>query len=100
MKVLLTGHQGYIGAVMVPMLLNAGHDVTGYDSDLYERCTYSAGGQMVSVPSIHKDIREATVEDLKGFDAVIHLCALSNDPLSDINPELTYAINHRGSVRL
>lgn len=100
MKVFLTGHLGYIGTVMTPMLLAAGHDVTGCDSDLYERCTFSAGGRIVPVPSIRKDIRDVERKDLAGFDAVIHLAALSNDPLSDLNRDTTYSINHRGSVHL
>jgi nucleoside-diphosphate-sugar epimerase len=100
MKVLVTGHRGYIGTVMVPMLLKAGHAVTGCDSDLYERCTFEAGGAIAAVPSIRKDVRDVTVRDLEGFDAVIHLAALSNDPLSDLNPEVTYDINHQASVRL
>jgi nucleoside-diphosphate-sugar epimerase len=100
MKVLVTGHRGYIGTVMVPMMLDAGHDVTGWDSDLYERCTYRAGGAIATVPSIRKDIRDASASDVEGFDAIIHLAALSNDPLGDLNPEVTYSINHRASVRL
>lgn len=100
MKVFITGHHGYIGTVMVPMLLQAGHEVVGCDSDLYERCTFSAGGRIVAVPTLRKDVREISEEDLRGFDACIHLAALSNDPLSDLNPEITYEINHRGSVRL
>jgi nucleoside-diphosphate-sugar epimerase len=100
MKVLVTGHRGYIGTVMVPMLLEAGHEVTGCDSDLYERCTFDLGGTIAAVPSLRKDVRDVTLSDLEGFDAVIHLAALSNDPLSDLNPEVTYDINHRASVRL
>lgn len=100
MKVLLTGSRGYIGTVMTPMLQKAGHDVTGVDSDLYERCTYAEGGVLPEVPLIRKDVRDVTERDLAGFDAVIHLAALSNDPLSDLNPDATYAINHRGSVHL
>jgi nucleoside-diphosphate-sugar epimerase len=100
MKVLVTGHRGYIGTVMVPVLRAAGHEVTGCDSGLYERCTFEAGGAMAAVPSIRKDVRDVTPRDLTGFDAVIHLAALSNDPLSDLNPEITYDINHRASVRL
>jgi len=99
MKVMVTGHQGYIGSVMVPMLLRAGHSVTGYDSDLYRRCTFAAGGERASVPSIQKDVRDVKPCDLEGFDAVIHLAALSNDPLSNLDPEITYEINHKGSVR-
>lgn len=100
MKVLVSGHLGYIGTVMVPMLLNAGHDVTGCDSDLYERCTYDAGGKIAPVPALRKDIRDVVASDLKGIDAVIHLAALSNDPLGDLNPEGTFSINHQGSVSL
>ncbi|MGF6232015.1 nucleoside-diphosphate-sugar epimerase [Inquilinus ginsengisoli] len=100
MRVLVTGHRGYIGAVMVPMMLRAGHDVTGCDSDLYERCTYAAGGDIADIANIRKDIRDVTPSDLEGFEAVVHLAGLSNDPLSDINPDVTYSINHRGSVHL
>jgi nucleoside-diphosphate-sugar epimerase len=100
MKVLVTGHRGYIGSVMVPMLLEAGHEVTGCDSDLYERCTFKTGGAIATVPSLRKDVRDIALSDLAGFEAVIHLAALSNDPLSDLNPEVTYEINHRASVRL
>jgi len=100
MKVLVSGHLGYIGTVMVPMLLQAGHEAVGCDSDLYERCTYAAGGKIVSVPALRKDIRDVVAADLKGIDAVIHLAALSNDPLGDLNPEVTFSINHQGSVSL
>jgi nucleoside-diphosphate-sugar epimerase len=100
MKVFLTGHRGYIGSVMLPMLFEAGHDVVGCDSDFYERCTFDAGGALVDVPSLRKDVRDVTAADLRGCDAVIHLAALSNDPLGDLNPEVTFDINHRGSVHL
>jgi nucleoside-diphosphate-sugar epimerase len=100
MKILVTGHLGYIGSVMVPTLLAAGHDVVGCDSNLYERCTYEAGGEIVLIPVVLKDVRDVAVRDLEGFDAVIHLAALSNDPLGDLNQDVTYAINHRASVRL
>jgi nucleoside-diphosphate-sugar epimerase len=99
MKVLVTGHHGYIGTVMVPMLLEAGHAVVGLDSDLYENCTY-ADSVIPAVPTLRRDLRDVTREDLKGFDACIHLAALSNDPLSDLNPPLTHAINHAGSVHV
>jgi len=82
------------------MLLRAGHDVIGFDSDLFERCTYSHGGAIPPVPAIHKDVRDASADDLSGFNAVIHLAALSNDPLGDLRPEITEEINHRASVRL
>ncbi len=100
MKVLLTGHRGYIGAVMTPMLIEAGHDVVGLDADLYRRCTFAPGGELADVRSIEKDVRDVVAADLEGFDAVIHLAALSNDPLSDLNPDLTFAVNHRASVRI
>jgi nucleoside-diphosphate-sugar epimerase len=99
MRVLVTGHKGYIGTVMTPMLLAAGHEVVGYDSDLYQRCTYPAGGAIADVPSILKDTRDIDVEDLQGFDAVIHLAALSNDPLGNLNPGTTYEVNHEAVVR-
>ena len=91
MRVLVTGHLGYIGTVMVPMLLKAGHEVIGLDSDLYEHCTFAAGGILAIVPHIRKDVRDATAGDLRGIDAVIHLAALSNDPLGNLNPDITYA---------
>lgn len=100
MKVFLTGHMGYIGTVMTPALLAAGHSVTGCDTDLYERCTFAQGGRIVPTPSIRKDIRDLEPADLAGFDAVIHLAALSNDPLSDLNRDTTYAINHRGGIHV
>lgn len=98
MKVLVTGHKGFIGTVMVPMLLEEGFDVTGLDTDLYRYCTY--GDAPLEVPSIYKDIREVEKADLEGFDAIVHLAALSNDPLGNINPDLTYDINYKASVRL
>jgi nucleoside-diphosphate-sugar epimerase len=98
MNVLVTGHAGYIGAVLVPMLLEAKHEVTGLDTDFFAGCDFNGG--LAGVPAIRKDLRDVTTTDLKGFDAVIHLAALSNDPLSDLNPECTYEINHRASVGL
>ena len=100
MKVLVTGNLGYIGTVMVPKLIAAGHQVCGCDSDLYERCTFAEGGPIASVPSLRKDVRDLQLEDVVGLDAIIHLAALSNDPLSDLSPNLTYEINHLASVRL
>src|SRR5258706_3284100 len=100
MRIFVTGHLGYIGTVMVPMLLEEGHAVRGCDSDLYERCTFSAGGPIIEIPNIGKDVRDLELADLLHFDAVIHLAALSNDPLSDLDPGLTFEINHRASVRL
>jgi nucleoside-diphosphate-sugar epimerase len=100
MRVLLTGNLGYIGTVLTPMLLKAGHDVVGMDSDLYSRCTYTAGGKIYDVPTIRKDTRDASADDVAGVDAVLHLAALSNDPLGDLAHGLTDEINHRASVRL
>ncbi|RWX80904.1 SDR family oxidoreductase [Neorhizobium lilium] len=99
MKVLVTGHRGYIGSVMVSVLSRAGHEVHGYDCELYHRCAYLPGGPIPNVPSVFKDVRDITQADLEGFDAVVHLAALSNDPLSNLNPDITYAINYHGSVR-
>jgi nucleoside-diphosphate-sugar epimerase len=100
MKVLVTGHRGFIGTVMVPMLVNEGHDVVGLDSDLYRDCTYPVGDPAVAIPTLEKDVRDIGVEDLYDFDACIHLAALSNDPLGDLNPSITGDINHGGSVHI
>jgi nucleoside-diphosphate-sugar epimerase len=99
MRILVTGHLGYIGTVLVPMLLAEGYEVVGLDSDLYAACTFGAGLPF-TIDEIHKDIRDITAADLAGFDAVIHLAALSNDPLGNLNPALTYEINHAASVNL
>jgi nucleoside-diphosphate-sugar epimerase len=98
MRVLVTGHEGYIGTVLVPLLLSAGHEVVGLDSYLFERCNFCDGIQPVS--SIRKDIRDIILDDLEGVDAILHLAGLSNDPLGDLNPELTQEINYYASVRL
>ena len=98
MNVLVTGHRGYIGTVMTPMLLSRGHQVTGLDTDLYQFCTF--GNSIPELTTINKDIRDITVSDLIGYDAVIHLAGLSNDPLGDLNPSITFEINHAASVKL
>jgi nucleoside-diphosphate-sugar epimerase len=98
MRVLVTGHKGYIGAVAVPMLLAAGHEVVGLDSDLYANCNF--GDAPSTVPEIIKDLREIERSDLEGFDGIIHFAALSNDPVGNLNPQLTYDINHHASVSL
>jgi nucleoside-diphosphate-sugar epimerase len=98
MRILLTGHKGYIGAVAGPILLSAGHAVVGLDTDLFAGCDF--GECAPEVPEICKDVRDLTKADLNGFDAVVHLAALSNDPLGNLDADLTYDINHRASVRL
>src|SRR5713226_2476225 len=98
MKVLLTGHRGYIGAVAVPILLSAGHEIHGLDTDLFAGCDF--GDATVAIPEVRKDLRDLTPADLEGFDAVVHLAALSNDPLGNLDSQLTYDINHLASVKL
>src|SRR5262252_2014832 len=97
LRVLLTGHRGYLGTVLFPMLQDAGHSVVGLDSDLYAACTF--GDELPAVPGRRLDIRDVEPSDLAGVDAIIHLAALSNDPLGDLNPALTHEINHAASVR-
>lgn len=97
-KVLATGHHGYIGSILVPMLVAAGHDVVGLDTFFFEGCDFGDGTWRV--PCIRKDLRDVTTSDLEGFDAVVHLAALSNDPLGNLNPSCTYDINQHASVRL
>ena len=98
MRVLITGNKGYIGMVMAPLIARAGHEVVGLDSDLFEQCTF--GEVPTDFPSIRKDLRDISLSDLQGFEAVIHLAGLSNDPLGNLNPNLTYDINHKASVKL
>lgn len=96
MRVLVTGHTGYIGQVLVPMLGEAGHDVTGFDTDFYGDCQFEAAPSM---SGIRRDIRDATAADLEGYDAVLFLAALSNDALGDLDPQLTYDINRDATIR-
>jgi nucleoside-diphosphate-sugar epimerase len=98
MKVLVTGHLGYIGVEMVGVLRDAGHEVVGLDTGLFDGCDFLL--QPDNVPELRVDLRDVTAEHLKGFDAVAHLGALSNDPLGDLNPQITYDINQHASVRL
>src|SRR2546423_2048610 len=98
MRVLITGHNGYIGSVLSPMVRAAGHDVVGLDTFLFEGGTFGKYGPQIE--AIRMDLRDVEVSDLRGFDAVMHLAALSNDPVGDLNPQCTYDINHHGSVRL
>jgi nucleoside-diphosphate-sugar epimerase len=96
--VLVTGHKGYIGSVMVPLLVDAGHEVVGLDTGLYEACSF--GDRRRQVAGVRLDIRDVEPHHLEGFEAVVHLAALSNDPLGDLDARLTYDINHLASVRL
>jgi nucleoside-diphosphate-sugar epimerase len=98
MRVLITGNLGYIGTVLTPILMGKGYDVVGLDIDLYRNCTF--GDRLVRVPTIIKDLRDVTSEDLEGVDAICHLAALSNDPLGNLDPQLTLEINHKASVKL
>lgn len=97
MKILLTGHKGYIGTVAQSMFAAVGHDVIGLDTDLFAGCDF--GDPASEIPEIRRDLRNLK-EDFRGFDAVVHLGALSNDPLSNLDSGLTYDINHKASVRL
>jgi len=97
-KVLVTGHDGYIGAVLVPMLKQAGHEVVGLDNFLFEHCLM--GGATPHDPSVRLDVRDTQLEHLAGIDAVLHLAGLSNDPLGNLNAQSTFDINHIASVRL
>jgi nucleoside-diphosphate-sugar epimerase len=98
MRILVTGHKGYIGAVAAPMLRSAGHDVVGLDTDFYANCDF--GETTEDIPEIRKDLRDITVSDLEGFEGVVHLAALSNDPVGNLDPRITFCINHIASVRL
>jgi nucleoside-diphosphate-sugar epimerase len=98
MRVLVTGHHGYIGSVLAPALREAGHDVVGLDTFFYRGCDFGDGSEFEPVLTL--DLRDARPADLEGFDAVVHYAALSNDPLGDFNPDWTYAINRDGTVGL
>jgi nucleoside-diphosphate-sugar epimerase len=98
LRVLLTGHLGYIGVILAPMLERAGHTVVGLDSELFGQCDF--GPAPKPILAIRKDIRDVEAKDLEGFEAVLHLAGISNDPLGDLNPHCTYEINHQATVRL
>lgn len=97
-RVLITGHNGYIGSVMAPHFAQAGHEVVGLDTGYFSPCTLVA--DRAEIPWVRKDIRDLELSDLKGFDAVVHLAALSNDPIGNLNKKWTEEINFRSSVRL
>lgn len=98
MRVLVTGSEGYLGRPLVAALVRAGHSVVGVDADWYAGCDF--GPAEASAPTIRRDVRDLAADDLEGFDAVCHLAAISNDPIGNLNGELTYEINHRASVSL
>jgi len=98
LRVLVTGHDGYIGTVLVPTFRAAGHEVVGLDSGLFSGCVFGRDGEAPA--ALSKDVRDVEPGDLAGFDAVVHLAAISNDPLGDLNPGCTFDINHRASIRL
>lgn len=98
MRVLVTGHNGYLGTVLTPMLAEHGFDTIGLDCNWYQDCSF--GPEPPNVPHVAKDYRDLEVHDLKEFDAVIHLASLAIDPHGVLDAELTYDINHKASVRL
>jgi nucleoside-diphosphate-sugar epimerase len=98
LRILVTGHNGYIGSVLVPILLQADHEVVGLDTDIFAPCLFGKNGH--EVESLRADVRDVESEHLAGFDAVIHLAAVCNDPVGDLNPQATYDINHLASVRV
>jgi nucleoside-diphosphate-sugar epimerase len=98
MRILLTGHKGYIGSVAGTVLRAAGHEVVGLDSDLFSGCDFGELG--AGIPEIRRDLRDLKTTDLQGFDGVVHFGAISNDPMGNLDPKITYDVNHHASVRL
>ena len=98
MRVLITGHDGYIGSVLAPIVRDAGHEVLGLDTCLFEGC--SLGPEPAGVPALRLDVRDVEVDHLRGFDTIVHLAGISNDPLGHLDPGGTFEINHLASVRL
>ncbi|MBN3922242.1 SDR family oxidoreductase [Nostoc sp. NMS4] len=99
MKVLVTGTEGYIGSLLAPLLIQQGHEVIGLDTGFY-KVGWLYNGTKVTAKTLNKDIRHITIEDLQGVEAVVHMAELSNDPLGQLAPDITYDINHKGSIHL
>src|SRR5215210_4952446 len=99
MKILVTGTDGYLGCLLAPELLRDGHDVLGVDTGFY-KAGWLHSGVAETPRTLAKDIRRLSEDDLAGVAAVVHMAELSNDPLGQLSPTITYEINHRGSVRL
>lgn len=105
MRVLITGTEGYLGCLLAPTLIEDGHDVVGLDTGYY-RAGWLCPGHLADSPdrvqplTMIRDIRDVTVADLRGFDAIVHMAELSNDPIGDLIGDVTFEVNHRGSVRL
>ena len=99
MKVLVTGTDGYIGTLLAPYLMDRGHDVTGVDTG-FHRIGWLYNGVRKMPKTITKDIRNLTEDDLRGFEAIVHLAELSNDPVGQLSPHITYDINHKGTIEL
>ena len=99
MKVLVTGTEGYLGCLLAPELIHDGHEVLGVDTGFY-KAGWLYNGVDTTARTLVKDIRHLSVEDLQGVDAIVHMAELSNDPLGQLSPTITYEINHQGSVRL
>ncbi|MEH1809500.1 NAD-dependent epimerase/dehydratase family protein [Nostoc sp.] len=99
MKILVTGTEGYIGSLLAPLLIQEGHEVIGLDTGFY-KVGWLYNGTKVTAKTLNKDIRHITTEDLQGVEAVVHMAELSNDPLGQLAPDITYDINHKGSVHI
>jgi nucleoside-diphosphate-sugar epimerase len=99
MKILVTGTEGYIGSLLAPMLMEAGHEVIAVDTGFY-KAGWLYNGTDLTAKTLNKDIRQITIEDLQGVEAIVHMAELSNDPTGQLAPNITYEINHKGSVRL
>ena len=99
MKILVTGTEGYLGCLLAPLLIEKGHEVIGVDTGYY-KVGWLYNGTQATAKTLNKDIRHISLEDLQGVEAIVHMAELSNDPTGQLSPNITYDINHVGSVRL